>query len=183
MPDEGYIKLDIETVQELRDEVVRLRREVRRLQHLQHEGTCRYAGPGRGDCENFVGLPGHSIPGQHDGLDDTVDHYGKPNGWCWHCWLMHQRDDYSRHLRVANEEVEQLRVQLAGCGVAATDGSIRQEAQRGAYGWSASYASVLDLRRAYDDLSERFDQIVRLKPEVEEETAERPSRWEILGSD
>lgn len=41
---------------------------------------CRLAGPGRGDCENEVGLPGKSVPGQHDGDDDTVDVYGRPNG-------------------------------------------------------------------------------------------------------
>lgn len=50
------------------------------------EPSCLLAGPGRGDCEHAVGLPGKSIPGQHDGDDDTVDHYGKPNGWCWFCW-------------------------------------------------------------------------------------------------
>ena len=48
--------------------------------------ACQLAGPGRGDCENAVGLPGLTIPGQHDGEDETVDVYGKPNGWCWYCW-------------------------------------------------------------------------------------------------
>lgn len=48
---------------------------------------CAFSGPGSlGDCKHFVGLPGKSIPGQHDGKDDTVDVYGKPNGWCWPCW-------------------------------------------------------------------------------------------------
>jgi hypothetical protein len=55
-------------------------------------GGCTLAGPGRGDCEHFIGLPGKSMPGQHDGPDDTVDVYGKPNGWCWRCWLTHQHD-------------------------------------------------------------------------------------------
>jgi len=64
-------------------------------------GTCSLAGPGRGDCENFVGLPGKSIPGQHDGDDDTVDHCGKPNGWCWHCWLMHERNRLQSELCAA----------------------------------------------------------------------------------
>lgn len=49
-------------------------------------GNCELTKPGRGDCSHFVGLPGTSIPGQHDGPDDTVDAYGKPNGWCWQCW-------------------------------------------------------------------------------------------------
>ena len=63
-------------------------------------GGCLYAGPGRGDCEHFIGLPGQSIPNQHDGPDDTVDAYGKPNGWCWSCW---------RSKRIAElEETERL---------------------------------------------------------------------------
>lgn len=59
---------------------------------------CSFAGPGRGDCEHFIGLPGKSIPGQHDDSDDTVDVYGKPNEWCWFCWHSLQID----RLQVAN---------------------------------------------------------------------------------
>jgi hypothetical protein len=51
---------------------------------------CLFAVPGVGDCEHAVGLPGKSIPGRHDGPDDTVDEYGRPNGWCEVCWLRHQ---------------------------------------------------------------------------------------------
>lgn len=66
-------------------------------------GGCTLAGPGRGDCEHAVGLPGKSIPGQHDGQDDTVDAYGKPNGWCWSCW---------KSKRIAElEAVEEMRDQ------------------------------------------------------------------------
>lgn len=54
------------------------------------DGHCSFAYSGRGDCSHAVGLPGESIPDQHDGPDDTVDHYGKPNGWCWQCWKSHQ---------------------------------------------------------------------------------------------
>ena len=44
-------------------------------------------------------------------------------------------------------EVEQARVQIAGCSVAAmqnTENSIKDRAKQGAYGWSASYQDVCD---------------------------------------
>lgn len=60
------------------------------IKRLKETSGCLYAGSGRGDCAHFIGLPGKSIPGQHDGKDDTVDAYGKPNGWCWSCWKSYQ---------------------------------------------------------------------------------------------
>ena len=63
---------------------------VKTLERKALEGLCALAGPGRGDCEHAVGLPGKSMPGEHDGPDDTVDCYGKPNGWCQRCWDAHR---------------------------------------------------------------------------------------------
>lgn len=70
-------------------------------------GGCTLAGPGRGDCEHFIGLPGLSEPGQHDGDDDTVDAYGKPNGWCWSCWKSYRiakLEDRVRELEAPTHE-------------------------------------------------------------------------------
>ncbi len=40
---------------------------------------CLLAGPGRGDCEHFVGLP-------EEENEKTTDEYGRPHGWCEVCW-------------------------------------------------------------------------------------------------
>ena len=84
-------------------------------------GGCTLSGLRRGDCEHAVGLPGKSIPGQHDGQDDTVDAYGKPNGWCWACWkskriaeLEAGRDNFHMEYRMkCDEETKQLERKLA----------------------------------------------------------------------
>jgi hypothetical protein len=49
--------------------------------------------------------------------------------------------------KLLSGEIEQLRVQLAGCGVAAmnnTSDSIKLRVPEGSYGWSYSYKDVCD---------------------------------------
>ncbi len=56
--------------------------------------------------------------------------------------------------RLAEElqnEVEQLRVQLAGCSVAACGCDWNERALQGDYGWSVAYADVSRLKERYDD--------------------------------
>lgn len=56
------------------------------------------------------------------------------------------------------ERVEQLEVQLAGCGVAALGGtSGAPVAAPNSYGWSPAYQCVLDLRTVYDKLRKVSD--------------------------
>ena len=64
---------------------------------------CLVAGPGRGDCHHFVGLPGQAIPNQHAGDDPTVDAYGRPNGWCQVCWQETKLTTAEARLRVAED--------------------------------------------------------------------------------
>jgi hypothetical protein len=51
--------------------------------------TCLLAGPGRGDCEHFVGW--HA---------DT-DEWGVPKGWCIVCYWQHK----AAELRAENEQL------------------------------------------------------------------------------
>jgi len=46
------------------------------------------------------------------------------------------------------EEVDQLRVQLAGCLMAAE--GARQEVFMGDYGWSPAYQKIIEIRKAYE---------------------------------
>ncbi len=49
-------------------------------------------------------------------------------------------------------EVEQLRVQLAGC-LTAAEGFTKKPAKQGDYGWSVAYQKVLELRKKFDTFS------------------------------
>lgn len=70
---------------------------------------------------------------------------------------------HEERLAKACLEIEQLRVQLAACAVAARDGSEEQEVERFTYGWSPAYGDVLELRRKCSRLEKQvIDQSNRL---------------------
>lgn len=71
---------------------------------------------------------------------------------------------------LVDPEVEQLRTQLAGCGVAA-NGGIQEDqlAHAGDYGWSPAYQDVVELRKLYDHLSNTMkDQLDAKQPGEED---------------
>jgi hypothetical protein len=53
------------------------------------------------------------------------------------------------------DRIEQLEVQLAGCGAAA-NGATKEPAIRGQWGWSPAYQDVLELRVKYDKLRNKI---------------------------
>lgn len=56
-----------------------------------------------------------------------------------------------KEIKRLKDEVAQLDVQLAGCGVAAL-GGIKDVAKKGDYGWSPAYQDILDLRKKFESL-------------------------------
>lgn len=68
-----------------------------------------------------------------------------------------------REIAELRERLEQRDVQLAGCDVAALGGT-KDPAQSGSYGWSASYASVLELRLKYEVLQEENTKLKKPPP-------------------
>lgn len=53
---------------------------------------CTLAGPGRGDCEHFVGFP------KKLEYPETVDEYGRPHDWCFYCWNSYQLSEARRKI-------------------------------------------------------------------------------------
>jgi|APFre7841882654_1041346.scaffolds.fasta_scaffold180068_1 hypothetical protein len=66
-------------------------------------------------------------------------------------------------IEVLNNEIEQLRVQLAGCGVAAmcnTHESVKKQSiPEGSYGWSASYGDVIEAVKREIVLREELEKL------------------------
>ena len=60
---------------------------------------CRFAGPGRGDCEHYVGIP------KEEKYPETVDEYGIPHGWCEYCWSVEKRNRLTALLEKKDEEI------------------------------------------------------------------------------
>ena len=78
-------------------------------------GACLLAGPGRGDCLHFIGIPTTSTT-------EDYDEYGKPAGWCWLCWkgelrdrALRDLDEYKKKLwkeQDRNNEIRHLRDEI-----------------------------------------------------------------------
>ncbi|MEM1424037.1 MAG: hypothetical protein AAGH64_08540 [Planctomycetota bacterium] len=77
------------------------------------------------------------------------------------CWGPDVAELEAERDRLA-EENEQLRVQLAGCSVAACGGTSEAVlAREGDYGWSVAYQETLELARERDRLREAIQQALR----------------------
>lgn len=79
-------------------------------------------------------------------------------GWDTDCPMWEYETEYvlasdydalAARVQEVERELEQVRVQLAGC-LAAAEGATTDAAKRGAYGWSPAYQATLDLRRQHD---------------------------------
>ena len=93
----------------------------RTVETMQATHGCLLSGPGRGDCWHALGLPGKR---EHP---ETIDHYGRPNGWCQVCWqseriavlekeykkLIKDYDQSEKENKAYNSVFARLRGQLA----------------------------------------------------------------------
>ena len=83
-----------------------------------------------------------------DNALDEIEEYLRDNALINNVWIADAIHALRRQVAQLREEAEQLRVQLAGCGVAAmgnTHSSIAHNTlPKDSYGWSASYEACLD---------------------------------------
>jgi len=73
----------------------------------------------------------------------------------------HAKRGWDAHAERVKDDAEQLRVQLAGCSVAALGGT-NDTAKRGDYGWSPAYQDVLDLRRRHDIAKDVIEAVAKM---------------------
>lgn len=79
-------------------------------------------------------------------------------------------DAIKAEMDAKDREVEQLRVQLAGCGVAALGGtSDAQVVKQGQYGWSPAYQDVLNLRIRHDLFEKWLEGTLTMNPATDAE--------------
>ena len=74
-----------------------------KIAQLQLQRGCLLAGPGRGDCEHFIGQ------------NDNTDEYGVPVGWCIVCHAMAQRNALQAIQAEAVEVLEEYATCSDGC--------------------------------------------------------------------
>ena len=75
--------------------------------------------------------------------------------------------EYEVKIGELNDTIEQLRVQLAGCGVAALGyAKDKNDCNKGDYGWSASFQDVKDLWGKYTSLREQLNKKVLSREEI-----------------
>jgi hypothetical protein len=67
--------------------------------------TCLLSGPGRGDCEHFVGWPDIED-------ESTTDVWGVPFGWCIVCYWRHHALAAQATVARQGKEIERLQASL-----------------------------------------------------------------------
>jgi hypothetical protein len=78
------------------------------IERLKNKNGCVLSGPGRGDCEHYLG-----VPKTFD--ETTTDCYGRPKGWCEICWCHYQIERLKSRKITSIDEiplVQELRAEI-----------------------------------------------------------------------